>query len=274
MIVALMNEKYWCGESFADHEIAQIMIAVLMVGHDTSSSSVSWALLEASDQEQVKCFGINGQPGRFNPLTYEDLPKPAMLDFVNRGTVCVHVSMDSIICAVGYDVLTPSTLAAAFSKSGDGTWIPEHGKNASGRELRRWNDPEGVVMSVLKEYTDENGEYVAVGLRAVSKGADSTYAPFGVSFVQSMRLIFNLAAGLIYVHNVTPTVGCGSVTSNSVSSTFSLVRDFTNAVLNKARYWRWLAERREYEINYMNDEWAAAALKSDGTSKISSIGRG
>ncbi|KAE9400208.1 hypothetical protein BT96DRAFT_857616 [Gymnopus androsaceus JB14] len=40
--------------------------------------------------------------------------------------------------------------------------------------------------------------------------------------------------------------------------------------MSKARYWRWTAERREYELKFVNDEWAST-VKSDGTSKV--VGR-
>ncbi|KAJ4494942.1 hypothetical protein C8J55DRAFT_414702 [Lentinula edodes] len=48
-------------------------------------------------------------------------------------------------------------------------------------------------------------------------------------------------------------------------------KDDDTRVFRRARYWRWSAERREYEIKYTNDEWTATTLKSDGTSKI--VGR-
>jgi sterol 14-demethylase len=45
MISALMDQKYRDGRPLRDHEIAHIMIALLMAGQHTSSASGSWALL-------------------------------------------------------------------------------------------------------------------------------------------------------------------------------------------------------------------------------------
>lgn len=50
MIEALLDQKYRTGESLPDHEIAHIMIALLMAGQHTSSATSAWTLLHiASD---------------------------------------------------------------------------------------------------------------------------------------------------------------------------------------------------------------------------------
>lgn len=53
MIAALINQKYRSGKSLRDHEIAHIMIALLMAGQHTSSATGSWALLHLADREDV-----------------------------------------------------------------------------------------------------------------------------------------------------------------------------------------------------------------------------
>ncbi|KIK70327.1 hypothetical protein GYMLUDRAFT_32331 [Collybiopsis luxurians FD-317 M1] len=205
MIAALLNQKYRSGRTLPDHEIAHIMIALLMAGQHTSSATGSWALLHVADnpdiaealyQEQVKHFGINGQPGKFRPLTYEDLRDLPVLDSVIRETLRVHPPIHSIMRGVRDNVPVPPTLASPSSKSGTGTYIvpkghyvlasplfaqmdPKIWKNADKWDPYRWNDPEGVAMMALKEYTDESGEKIDFGFGAVSKGTDSPYQPFG-----------------------------------------------------------------------------------------------
>ncbi|KAE9399093.1 lanosterol 14-alpha-demethylase [Gymnopus androsaceus JB14] len=202
MIAALLNQKYRSGKALKDHEIANIMIALLMAGQHTSSATGAWALLQLAErddvadalyQEQVKHFGINGEPGKFRPLTYEDLRDLPVLDSVIRETLRVHPPIHSIMRAVRDDVPVPPTLAAPKS---EGTYIVPKGhvvlaspffaqmdptvwKNANKWEPARWNDPEGVAMMALKEYTDEGGEKIDFGFGAVSKGTDSPYQPFG-----------------------------------------------------------------------------------------------
>ncbi|KAE9399843.1 cytochrome P450 51, partial [Gymnopus androsaceus JB14] len=175
MIAALLDQKYRSGKALKDHEMAHIMIALLMAGQHTSSATGSWALLHLADredvaeslyQEQVKHFGVNGEPGKFH---LRDLP---VLDSVIRETLRF---VD--------DVPIPPTLAAPNSKS-EGTYIVPKGhvvlasplfaqmdpaiwKNANKWEPSRWNDPEG------------GGEKIDFGFGAVSKGTDSPYQPFG-----------------------------------------------------------------------------------------------
>jgi sterol 14-demethylase len=45
MIAALLEQKYRSGEPLKDHEVAHIMIALLMAGQHTSPATRSWALL-------------------------------------------------------------------------------------------------------------------------------------------------------------------------------------------------------------------------------------
>lgn len=53
MIAALMNQKYRNGSVLRDHEIAHIMIALLMAGQHTSSASGSWALLHIAANPDI-----------------------------------------------------------------------------------------------------------------------------------------------------------------------------------------------------------------------------
>lgn len=54
MISALMSQKYRTGRALPDHEIAHIMIALLMAGQHTSSATGSWALLHLAENIKVQ----------------------------------------------------------------------------------------------------------------------------------------------------------------------------------------------------------------------------
>jgi sterol 14alpha-demethylase len=53
MMEALMAQKYRSGNQLKDHEIAHIMIALLMAGQHTSSATGSWALLHLADNPDI-----------------------------------------------------------------------------------------------------------------------------------------------------------------------------------------------------------------------------
>lgn len=52
-MAALRDQKYRNGEDLKDHEIAHIMIALLMAGQHTSSASGSWSLLHLADHPEI-----------------------------------------------------------------------------------------------------------------------------------------------------------------------------------------------------------------------------
>jgi sterol 14-demethylase len=53
MMAALLNQKYRNGRPLPDHEIAHILIALLMAGQHTSSASGSWAMLHLAANPDV-----------------------------------------------------------------------------------------------------------------------------------------------------------------------------------------------------------------------------
>ncbi|KAH7884413.1 cytochrome P450 [Phlebopus sp. FC_14] len=200
MISALRTQKYRDGRILRDHEIAHIMIALLMAGQHTSSATGSWALLhlaanpdvqEALYQEQVKNF--SNPDGSFRSMTYEELRKLPILDSVIRETLRMHPPIHSIMRYVRSDVPVPPTLSAPTK---DSTYVvpkghyvlasaavsqvdPEIWMNPLTWDPTRWSDPEGMAAQAFKTYVDENGEKVDYGFGAVSKGTESPYQPFG-----------------------------------------------------------------------------------------------
>ena len=53
MIAALLEQSYRNGEKLKDHEIAHIMIALLMAGQHTSSATGSWTLLHLAHSPEI-----------------------------------------------------------------------------------------------------------------------------------------------------------------------------------------------------------------------------
>ncbi|KAJ7649989.1 lanosterol 14-alpha-demethylase [Roridomyces roridus] len=200
MIASLAEQTYRGGGPLKDHEIAHIMIALLMAGQHTSSATLAWIMLHLADrkdiadavyQEQVERYG--NPDGSFRPMLYEDLRNLPVLDSVIRETLRVHPPIHSIMRQVREDVPVPATLAAP---SENGTYVipkdtfvlaspliaqvdPRIWKEGSQWEPTRWGDEDGIAAQALKAYTDEGGEKIDYGFGAVSKGTESPYQPFG-----------------------------------------------------------------------------------------------
>jgi sterol 14-demethylase len=200
MLSALMEQKYRNGDQLPDHEIAHIMIALLMAGQHTSSTTGTWAVLHLADRpdvqealykEQVAHFG--NRDGTLRSPTYEELKQLPMLDAVIRETLRMHPPIHSIMRKVRADMPVPPTLAAP---SKDGVYIVPAGHyvlaspaiaqvdpalwhEAAKWEPARWADEHGEAQRAFAQYTDDAGEKVDFGFGAVSKGTDSPYQPFG-----------------------------------------------------------------------------------------------
>ncbi|KAK7464278.1 Lanosterol 14-alpha-demethylase [Stygiomarasmius scandens] len=200
MISSLMSQQYRSGNVLRDHEVAHIMIALLMAGQHTSSITSTWALLnmaakpgfvEALYKEQVQYFGT--PDNKFRPLTYEELRELPLLDATIRETLRLHPPIHSIMRYVREDVSVPPSFAAP---SKDDVYIVPKGnyvlasplvsqmdpaiwKDSTKWDPYRWSDPEGAAARALKTYVDGNGEKIDFGFGAVSKGTESPYQPFG-----------------------------------------------------------------------------------------------
>ncbi|KAJ7679053.1 lanosterol 14-alpha-demethylase [Mycena polygramma] len=200
MIASLLDQKYRSGDKLRDHEVAHIMIALLMAGQHTSSATLSWTMLHLASRpdiadalydEQVKRFG--NPDGTMRPMSYEDLRHLPLLDSCVRETLRMHPPIHSIMRKVREDVVVPATLAAPSKDSvyvvPKDTYVlasplmaqldPRIWKETATWNPARWNDEEGVAAQALKDYTDEHGEKIDYGFGAVSKGTDSPYQPFG-----------------------------------------------------------------------------------------------
>ncbi|KAF8639410.1 hypothetical protein AX17_001501 [Amanita inopinata Kibby_2008] len=200
MLAALMQQTYRNGTLLKDHEIAHIMIALLMAGQHTSSATGSWTLLHLAHnpevagalyEEQVKYFAT--PDGSLRSPTYEELKTLPLLDTVIRETLRLHPPIHSILRKVRDEVIVPATLSAP---SKDGVYVvpkghyvlaspaisqmdPQVWKEPSKWDPYRWTDPEGAAAQALKTYVDESGEKIDYGFGAVSKGTESPYQPFG-----------------------------------------------------------------------------------------------
>ncbi|UZP33418.1 hypothetical protein NXS19_001234 [Fusarium pseudograminearum] len=113
MMKHLMNSTYKNGIRVPDHEVAHMMIALLMAGQHSSSSTSSWIMLRLAQyphimeelyQEQVKNLGAD-----LPPLAYEDLAKLPLNQAIVKETLRLHAPIHSIMRAVKSPMPVPGT---------------------------------------------------------------------------------------------------------------------------------------------------------------------
>jgi sterol 14-demethylase len=184
MIWHLMESEYKNGTPVPDKEIAHMMIALLMAGQHSSSSSSSWIMLRLAEspelieelyQEQIRELGPD-----LPPLTYEDLSKLTLNQNVIKETLRIHTPIHSIMRAVKSPMPVPGT---NFVVPTSHTLMSSPGVTSRGAEYfpnplkwdpHRWDaGSSGVRLGEVKEEIED------YGYGAVSKGASSPYLPFG-----------------------------------------------------------------------------------------------
>ncbi|KAB5536450.1 cytochrome P450 51 [Coniochaeta sp. 2T2.1] len=187
MMYHLMNSTYKDGTPVPDHEVAHMLIALLMAGQHSSSSTSSWVLLRLASQpkimeelyeEQVRVLGAD-----LPPLQYEDLAKLPLNQGVLKETLRLHAPIHSIMRAVKQPMLVPGTKYVVptshnlMSAPGVSAQDPQFFPNPDVWDPHRWSpDSPNAPTLVRNEQEDEKIDY---GYGLVSKGASSPYLPFG-----------------------------------------------------------------------------------------------
>jgi sterol 14-demethylase len=180
----LMRSTYKNGTPVPDKEIAHMMIALLMAGQHSSSSSSSWIMLRLASrpdimeelyQEQIEVLGAD-----LPPLRYEDLSKLTLHNNVLKEVLRLHTPIHSIMRKVkspmpisGTKFVIPTThtlLASPGCTSRDAEYFP----NPLLWDPHRWDVGSGGVIG-----TDVEEEKFDYGYGLISKGASSPYLPFG-----------------------------------------------------------------------------------------------
>ncbi|KAL2866788.1 cytochrome P450 [Aspergillus lucknowensis] len=181
MVWNLMSCVYKNGVPLPDQEIAHMMIAILMAGQHSSSSTLSWILLrlarhpkivEELYQEQVEVLGSDMH------LTYDDLQKLELHSKVIKETLRIHAPIHSIIRAVKNPMPVPGT---SYVIPTSHNVLSSPGVTARSEEFfpdpLKW-DPHRWDGNAIAN-TSEDEEKIDYGYGLVSKGTNSPYLPFG-----------------------------------------------------------------------------------------------
>ena len=192
MLWNLMDCSYKDGTKVPDHEVAHMMIALLMAGQHSSSSTSSWILLRLATrpdlqeellEEQRRILGDD-----LPPLTYESVQKLTLNAKVVKETLRLHAPIHSIVRKVKnplniiaetptstkeYHIPETHTLMSAPGfTSRQETYFP----SALTWEPHRWDEGHPLAYTQLGLEKEELEDY---GYGMISKGASSPYLPFG-----------------------------------------------------------------------------------------------
>ena len=189
MIWNLMSSVYKNGNPIPDEEVAHMMIALLMAGQHSSSSTTSWVLLRLAQNPTVLEELLEEQKRVLGPglpeLTHESLQKLELNARVVKETLRMHSPIHSIMRKVKSPmpvdgtpyIIPPShTLLAAPGVTSNSA---EHFPDPETWDPHRWDsseDPRNQTREVAPEDNDEKVDY---GYGLVSKGTGSPYLPFG-----------------------------------------------------------------------------------------------
>lgn len=186
MIWNLMSSVYKNGTPIPDAEVAHMMIALLMAGQHSSSSTSGWILLRLATrpdileelyEEQKRVLGPD-----MPPLDYDSLQRLTLNSQVVKETLRIHAPIHSIMRKVTtpmpiegtpYIIPTSHVLLAA---PGVTSKIEKHFPSPDFWEPHRW-DEGSPLHGTNKEIEDD--EKIDYGYGLVSKGASSPYLPFG-----------------------------------------------------------------------------------------------
>jgi sterol 14-demethylase len=187
MIWHLMDCKYKDGKEIPEHEVAGIMIALLMAGQHSSSSTIAWILLRLAQNPGLIEELLEEQKTQLGQdlpaLTYEDLPKLSLHAQVVKETLRIHAPIHSIMRKVkqplvadgtNYVIPTSHTL---MSSPGFSALLDSHFVNADVWDPHRWDAGQNNYEEA--EAVAGGEDTIDYGWGVISKGTNSPYLPFG-----------------------------------------------------------------------------------------------
>lgn len=246
MIWNLMNCVYKDGTPIPDAEVAHMMIALLMAGQHSSSSTSAWILLRLATrpdimedlyQEQVSVLGKD-----LPPLDYDSLQKLTLNAQVVKETLRMHAPIHSIMRKVTcpmtvegtpYTIPTTHVLLAA---PGVTSKVSSHFPEPDTWEPHRWD--QGSPLHGINREVEED-EKIDYGYGLVSKGASSPYLPFGAGRHRCIGEAFAyvqlgvITAEFVRMFKLSTLDGKQDIVGTDYSSLFS--RPLSPAVVNWER---------------------------------------
>ena len=247
MIWNLMSCVYKDGTPVPDREVAHMMIALLMAGQHSSSSTSAWIMLRLATRPDIQEELLAEQKSILGedlpPLTHENLQQLPLNSQVVMETLRLHAPIHSMLRKVKSPM--PITVASPASKSY--TIPPTHallaapGVNSRNCNLfpepllwepHRWDKGRALAHEPIIDvggngHQEKEGQMIDYGYGMVSKGANSPYLPFGAGRHRCIGEAFayvqlgSILASLVRSLKVENLPGKEGVVNTDYSSLFS-----------------------------------------------------
>ncbi|KAJ3154064.1 Lanosterol 14-alpha-demethylase [Geranomyces michiganensis] len=187
VLQSLMDGVYRDGTKMSDEAVAHMMIALLMAGQHTSSTSTSWIIFELArdpatvaallrEQAEVLTGDPDTPPHLLPELTYDALRQCALLDRVMKESLRLHSPIHSVMRLViqdveykGYTIPKGHFLCGSPSVS---QYDPAKFPNPEKFDPSRWETPAAGEDGNV-------GEWNINGVDIAQKSARSSFLPFG-----------------------------------------------------------------------------------------------
>ncbi|KAI9201870.1 cytochrome P450 [Polychytrium aggregatum] len=179
----LMNSSYKDGKPLTDMEAARLMIALLMAGQHTSSTTTTWILLHLAQNPKIaqeimreQSMVLTGRPDtpadQLPPLDYDSLRQLTYLDNTMKETLRMHSPLHTLMRKVvkncefqGYTIPKGHFLCMS--------------PTVSQYDSTRFPDPETFDPTRHVNSTEGAGEWTINGVDISQKSAKSHFLPFG-----------------------------------------------------------------------------------------------
>ncbi|KAJ3191404.1 Lanosterol 14-alpha-demethylase, partial [Entophlyctis luteolus] len=180
---ALMRAEYKDGSKPSDDAIAHLMIALLLGGQHTSSTTSSWMLFELARRPDViqdllkeQSMVLTGEPDTpphlLPDLDYDTLRQLTLMDCVMKETLRLHAPIHTIMRLVETDVVFKDFV------------IPKGHFVCASLQLSHFTErrfPEATKFDHLRHLRSDKapGEWTINGVDIAEKSARSYFLPFG-----------------------------------------------------------------------------------------------
>lgn len=251
MIWNLMSCVYKDGVPVPDLEIAHMMIALLMAGQHSSSSTIAWIVLRLATRPEITEELLEEQRTILGedlpPLTYDSLQRLPLNSQVVKETLRLHAPIHSIMRKVKSPIQVPGTkytipeTHVLLAAPGVSSKTATHFDDPDTWEPHRW-DAGASLSSMHNADEDEKVDY---GYGLVSKGTSSPYLPFGAGRHRCIGEAFayvqlgTITATLVREFRFRNLDGVRGIVGTDYSSLFS--RPLNPAVVNwekrEKRHW-------------------------------------